>query len=327
MIQMEHKLKINSDLSNQRLDIFLSNRFSDHSRSYYQKLIKSGQILVNGEVVKPSHMLIENDKIYIVIPSPSPTSIQPENIPLNIVFEDEHLLVINKPAGLVVHPGAGVHSGTLVNALLYHCSDLSGVGGRQRPGIVHRLDKNTTGLLVVAKNDRAHIHLQKQFAEKTAQREYKALVWGHLPEMSGKIETLLNRSKSDRKKFVVAENGKSAITIFEVEEEHAFLSLVRVRLKTGRTHQIRTHFNHIHHPVFGDPEYAGRMKQINRVSTLSYKQKALYLLKLIDRQALHAFRLTFEHPISKEKISFTADLPEDFQNILDLSRNIERNSS
>ncbi len=316
-----HRFVIDESGQGKRLDQVISAKIPDYSRSFYQKLAKTGNILVNGKVAKSAHKLSFGDVVVVQIPAPEPTILQPENIPLSIVFEDEHLIVVNKPAGLVVHPGAGVRNGTLVNALLYHCQDLSGVGGRMRPGIVHRLDKNTSGLLVVAKNDAAHIALQKQFSEKTARREYRALLWGNMKAPAGKLETFLNRSKSDRKKFVVAETGKHAVTFYEVETSFSFLTLIKVWLKTGRTHQIRVHFNHLNHPVFGDPEYSGRQKQIKRLSALSDKKLALTLLSLMKRQALHAYRLVFEHPAMKKEMEFTVELPLDFRQSIEILKN------
>ena len=310
----------------QRIDRFLTNNLPQYSRSFYKKLIEQRYVKINNQIIKPSYIVDIGDQILIEIPEPEPTEIIPENIPLNIIHEDAHLLVISKPAGMVVHPGAGIRNGTLVNALLYHCKDLSGVGGRLRPGIVHRLDKLTSGLLVVAKNDVTHIHLQKQFTEKTAHREYRTLVWGILEPPKGQVETFLNRSKSDRKKFSVAPIGKPAITIYEGEKYYTFLTLVKVWLKTGRSHQIRVHFKHLNHPVFGDPDYSGRNKQIKQISDLSSRKFALNLLSLINRQALHAFSLGFEHPVRKEWMNFSVSLPEDFQNILDEVEKFERKS-
>jgi 23S rRNA pseudouridine1911/1915/1917 synthase len=320
----KHNLVADSKYCNQRIDVFLSHQYPELSRSYFQKLIRQGFVKVNNAPVKVSYKIEPGDQIEIVIPPPVETGLTAEEIPLDVLYEDSDLLVINKPAGMVVHPGAGVHKGTLVNALMHHCRDLSGVGGRLRPGIVHRLDKNTSGLLVVAKNDRIHLDLQNQFAEKTAQREYNALVWGKISTPEGRIETFVNRSKSDRRKFAVADQGKSAITLYEVKEAFSFLTRLKVQLKTGRTHQIRIHFMHIHHPVFGDPEYSGRQKQINRLSSLSQKKTAVYLLNYMRRQALHAYRLCFRHPVQRQIMEFTAPLPEDFKNLLEKIKNYER---
>lgn len=313
----KYDFKIQAEGGGQRIDRFLSTKLPEHSRAFYQKLIQKAFVTVNELSVKPSYKLELNDYVHVQIPPPEETQILAENIPLDVVYEDSNLLVVNKPAGMVVHPGAGVQQGTLVNALMYHCKDLSGVGGRLRPGIVHRLDKNTSGLLVVAKNDSAHIALQKQFAEKTANRIYQAIVWGNTLMNEDRIETFLNRSKSDRKKFSVASNGKSAITYYKVKQLFSFLTWVEITLQTGRTHQIRVHFNHLHHPVFGDPDYSGRKMQINRLSTLSEKNFALYLLKQIHRQALHAYRLSFHHPATAERMHFEVSLPKDMKNLLD----------
>ncbi len=316
-------IEIPSPPPSERLDRYLANRLPELSRAYIQKLIRDALVLVNGEPVKSSYKPVPGDKISISLPPPQPTEIYPEKIPLNIIYEDRHLLVVDKPAGMVVHPGAGVRQGTLVNALLGYCPNLSGVGGRLRPGIVHRLDKNTSGLLVVAKDDISHRKLQQQFSNKTAQRKYKALVWGKLTPEEGILENFINRSKANRKKFVVAQSGKPAVTHYRVEQYFTFLTLVQVQLKTGRTHQIRVHFNHIHHPVFGDPDYSGRTKQLNRLSTLSLKKFAVYLLQLISRQALHAYQLGFYHPIQQKWLEFQSPLPEDFNKIIQEIRKFE----
>jgi 23S rRNA pseudouridine1911/1915/1917 synthase len=311
-----YKFIVKESSKHQRIDRFLSENLPQFSRSFYKKVIEQNLVTANDKNVKPSYLVEIGDLISIKIPEPEQTEIVPENIPIDIIFEDEHLLVVNKPVGMVVHPGAGVRNGTLVNALLYHCKDLSNIGGRLRPGIVHRLDKLTSGLLVVAKDDISHRNLQKQFAEKTAQREYRALVWGMLKPKNDRIETFLNRSKSDRKKFSVSSTGKSAITIYQVEEYYTFLTLVKVWLKTGRSHQIRVHFKHLNHPVFGDPDYSGRNKQAKQISNLSHRKFALNLLRMMERQALHAYKLSFEHPMEKELMNFSIPLSDDFQNIL-----------
>ena len=300
-----------------RLDKFLHHHLPDRSRSYWQKLIEQGRVDVGGKVPRASYRVTAGETVRIIIPPPQETNLLPEDIPLDILYEDEHLLVVNKPAGMVVHPGAGVRKGTLVNALLFHCRNhLSGVGGRLRPGIVHRLDKDTSGLLVVAKNDAAHLSLSRQFSEKTAHREYLTLVWHRLKDEEGEIETRLNRSKRDRTLFAVAAEGKSAVTQYRVEQRFRFLTLLRVWLKTGRTHQIRVHFSHIHHPVFGDPQYHGRLKQIGQLPGKAERELARKLLEIIPRQALHARKLSFRHPISNRKMEFQAPLPPDFEHLL-----------
>jgi 23S rRNA pseudouridine1911/1915/1917 synthase len=306
-----------------RIDKYLHSRILDISRAFLQKLIEKNLILVNQKPVKASYKTSAGDLILITIPPAEVIDIIPEDIPLDILFEDQHLLVINKPAGLVVHPGAGVHSGTLVNALMFHCRDLSGVGGRLRPGIVHRLDKNTSGLLVVAKNDAAHLGLTHQLSQKEMKREYHALVWRVFENDRGIIDTFLGRSKKDRTKFVVSESGRQALTYYQVIKNYGFLSYIKVVLGTGRTHQIRAHMNHIHHPVFGDPEYHGRGKQLGQLNSNEDRKLGRYLLNHIYRQALHAYRLEFIHPVSGKKMSFEQPVPDDIKNLLDILETYE----
>ncbi len=312
-----HTFQIPEHIGDVRLDRFLTGVMPDVSRSFIQKLIEQGKVTVNQRAIqRPAYKLHGGETVQVEIPRPEETHLVPQPIPLDIVYEDEHLLVVNKPPGLVVHPGAGVKDGTLVNAILYHCATLSGVGGKLRPGIVHRLDKNTSGLLVVAKDDKTHVGLQQQLAQKTARREYKALVWGTPNPPKGRIETYVARSRKDRKKFAVSNSGKLAITLYQVDTEFLFLSLVNVQLKTGRSHQIRIHFKHIHHPVFGDPEYGGRQRMVGQLRTLWEKRLAIQLLKQMPRQALHAYRLGFIHPIRQEWMQFEVDLPPDFSQII-----------
>lgn len=306
-----------------RIDKYLHSQISDISRAFLQKLIDRELVLVNGRLVKASFKISPGDKIQVTLPEAEVIDIIPEDIPLDILFEDQHLLVINKPAGLVVHPGAGVHSGTLVNALMFHCRDLSGVGGRHRPGIVHRLDKNTSGLLVVAKNDVAHLGLTHQLSQKEMNREYLALVWKVLENDQGTINTFLGRSKKDKTKFVVSESGRQALTYYKVLKNYRFLSYIKVILGTGRTHQIRAHMNHIHHPVFGDPDYHGRGKQLGQLNTNDDKKLARHLLNHISRQALHAYRLEFIHPVSGQKMSFEQPVPNDIKNLLEFLETYE----
>ena len=319
----KHNLTVQTLQVGQRLDHFLVDALSGQSRSLIQKLLKEGQVLVNDAPCKPALRLNLDDRIEVSLPPPAPTGIEPEDIRLDIVYEDSDVVVINKPPGLVVHPGAGVQRGTLVNALMNHCQDLSGVGGRMRPGIVHRLDKDTSGLMVVAKNDPAHIGLQQQFAEKSAGRIYYCLVWGNPDPAEGTIKGMLNRSKSDRKKFTVADTGKPAVTHYLTEEPFSFLSLLRIKLETGRTHQIRVHLKSVHHPVFGDAQYNGRQSQLNRLSSLSERNYAVYLLKMIDRQALHAGELTFVHPLKKESMTFRVPLAPDLKAVIEELRQHE----
>ena len=309
-------LKISDPDKGKRIDRVIHDLLPQYTRSFLQHLIKQGQILLNGKRTKAGQKLKVNDRISVHIEAPQPSHILPQKMELSIVFEDKYLLVLNKPSGLVVHPGAGNFTGTLVNGLLYHCQDLSGINGVLRPGIVHRLDKNTSGLLVVAKNNASHIHLAKQFETRDIIRVYTALVWGKFDKKSGQIKTHIDRSHRDRKKMTVTESrGREAITNYEVLEDYEFFSLLKLILKTGRTHQIRVHLKHIHHPVFGDPDYGGRQAQLNRLPAYR-RMQGVQLLKSISRQALHAHSLSFIHPQSGQRLSFNSDLPADIQGLL-----------
>jgi 23S rRNA pseudouridine1911/1915/1917 synthase len=306
----------------ERIDKFLAAQLEASSRSKVQKYIDDNRVLVNGEPVRASYKIAPDDRIVVEIPTSAPSDkVIPEAIPLEIIYEDVSLIVVNKPAGMVTHPGHGNWSGTLANALLFHCNRLSAVNDPSvRPGIVHRLDKDTSGLIVAAKDDSTHASLARQFAERTIEREYWALVWGKLPNKHGLIESRIARSKSDRKKFAVVEDdgdetGKFAATEYEVLKEFKFLSLVRVKLRTGRTHQIRVHLSHIGHPVFGDPTYHGR--RINHGElTPRFRQEVSDLLRIMDRQALHAKTLGFIHPATRERLHFDSELPKDFAEVL-----------
>jgi len=305
----------------ERLDVYLANIMENATRSKLQQLIKAKFVFVNGVNKKSNYLVLPNDKIEVTIPvSPRPEFIEPEDIPLNIVYEDEFLLVVNKPAGMVVHPALGNWTGTMVHALLHHTKNLSKLNEDDRPGIVHRLDKDTTGLLLVAKDPWVHSELAKQFAERTTEREYWAICWGNFEETSGKVIGNITRSKRDRKIYTVSETeGKFAETHFEVIEEYDFTSLIKLNLKTGRTHQIRVHMNHIKHPIFGDYIYNGRI--INYGENFpKIKQHVSNLFSLIDRQALHAKTLGFTHPKTKERLIFNSELPEDMIQVLDKLR-------
>lgn len=300
------------------------------SRSRVQGLIRDGQVTLNGAVItEPKKKLIEGDRITLVMPEPEPAEPEGEDIPLSILYEDDELIVIDKPAGLVVHPGAGNWTGTLVNALIHHCgSSLSGIGGVRRPGIVHRLDKDTSGVLVVAKTDRAHRSLSEAFADHgrtgDLERAYDALVWGTPARMGGTIETYLGRSTTDRTKQAVVreerEDARYAVTHFQVQERFgekpdatAMASLVECRLETGRTHQIRVHMAHIGHPLVGDREYGRAF--FTKVNVLPAELGDL--VRNFPRQALHARLLAFRHPVTDELMKFEAPLPEDFAELLD----------
>jgi len=256
---------------------------------------------------------------HVTLPRTPPPDVLPEPIPLEIVYEDDHLLVVNKPAGMVTHPAYGNYTGTLVNALLHHCASLSAVNDATRPGIVHRLDKDTSGLMVVAKTDQAHAHLARQFAQRTIRREYQAIVWGTLAGPTGVIEANLGRSKSDRKKMAVVQEGKRAVTEYTVLERFPYLSLVRLRLQTGRTHQIRVHLAHIQHPVFGDPTYNGR-RILYGPGSARQKAEVQALLEILTRQALHARTIGFRHPATGADVMFESSLPEDMSRVLILIR-------
>lgn len=266
--------------------------------------------------MKTGYKLKKGDLITLDIPDKSESQLIPENIPLDVIFEDKYLLVVNKPAGMVIHPGAGNVDGTLVNALLFHCNHLSSNSGQLRPGIVHRLDKDTSGLLVVAKDDKTHSLLQKQFETREIMRTYIVLVWGKPVEKEGEIATQISRSRRDKKKMAVSiGSGKQAITTYRLIKDFQYLSIMELNLKTGRTHQIRVHLNHINLPVFGDPVYNGRKSQLRRLP--SYLQKrGMALLKSINRQALHAKQLSFVHPQSKERLKFESNLPEDMARVI-----------
>jgi len=301
----------------ERLDVFLTHHVENATRSKVQHAINEGFVTVDGKIVKPSHKISPGEVISVTIPKPPSPDVVPENIPLEILFEDNYLLVVNKPAGMVTHPAYGNYSGTLVNALLYHCNDrLSTVNDLTRPGIVHRLDKDTSGLMVVAKDDTTHAHLAKQFSRRTTEREYWAFVWGRFEkkDREGIIEATLGRSKSDRKKFAVSAIGKAAITEYKVLEEFEYLSLVRLKLRTGRTHQIRVHLHHIGHPVFGDPTYGGRRIAWGGTEKKK-KEEVQNFLKIITRQALHAKTIGFMHPVTKEFMRFDSDLPQDMMSM------------
>lgn len=299
----------------ERLDIFLTNHVENATRNKVQRAIKEGAVLVNGKRVRVSHQVAPGEVIHVTVPRPPPQKALPEPIPLDILYEDDHLLIVNKPAGMVTHPAYGNYTGTLVNALLYHSRSLSALNDEARPGIVHRLDKDTSGLMVIAKTDDAHAKLARQFSKRTIRREYWAIAWGIFKQRQGTIEAPLGRSKSDRKKIAVVAAGRKATTEYEVLEQFEYLSLVRLRLQTGRTHQIRVHLAHIHHPVFGDQTYNGR-RIVAGPGTQRQKDEVQRLLNLISRQALHAKTIGFVHPVTGQSLDFDSELPTDFHDVL-----------
>jgi 23S rRNA pseudouridine1911/1915/1917 synthase len=315
--EKKYRFEIPEGKKKVRIDIFLTNSIENATRSKVQKLIESYLVKVNGKIVKSNYQLKPFDVIEATHPiSPRPENVEPEEIPLAIVYEDDSLLVVNKSAGMVAHPAYANYTGTLVNALLHHTKKLSKLNDAGRAGIVHRLDKDTSGLLVVAKDEWTHAKLSEQFSKHTVDREYHAICWGKFDENKGEISSNITRSKQDRKKFTTSKfEGKTALTYYEVIEEFDFTSYVRLKLKTGRTHQIRVHLSSIGKPVFGDPTYGGR--QVRYGSDIP-KIKLLVqdLLKLMPRQALHAKTLGFIHPVKKEKMFFDSELPEDMISLI-----------
>ncbi len=294
------KIKINKENNNKRIDKFLPEVLSK-PRSQVQKLITSELIFVNGEITKNNYKLNEGDLIEIKEVEEVKEVVNPQKMDLNIVFEDEYLLVVNKPSNMVVHPAPGHYTDTLVNGLQYYSDSLSDVNGEFRPGIVHRIDKNTSGLLIIAKTNQAHNILAQMISDKEVKREYKAIIHGKMMEKEAVIKAPIGRNQIDRKKMTVTEkNSKYAQTNVKVIDYNEFYTLVKCELQTGRTHQIRVHLKYINHPVVGDPEY-GPKKTIDTIG-----------------QALHAYRLSFEHPITKEKLEFIAELPAEFKKTLDL---------
>lgn len=313
-------LTVPAEAKDQRLDLYLVAQAPGTSRSAIQRAITGGDITVNGKTVKPSHRLSAGELVSGQIPSAPVIDALPENIPLDILYEDAEILVVNKPAGLVTHPGAGATSGTLANALVYHLQQqalqLPRRGGSSRPGIVHRLDVGTSGLLVVAKTDRAHLHLAEQFQARTVQKHYLALVYGVLKTDGGQIEAPIGRDPRSRIKMAIVPEpaGRQSLTLYRVVERLPEFTLLDVEIKTGRTHQIRVHLAHVKHPIVGDTTYdAGRVNSIKRPQLRA-------AIARLDRPFLHAARLGFTHPTTGAPIEFTAPLPEDLQNFLTVAR-------
>lgn len=304
-MQKKIDFQINKENANKRLDVFLSEN-TEFSRSHIKKMCDEGFVFVDQKEVKGKLILKENQQVTLNVPESVNLEATAENIPLEIVYQDEDVAVINKPQGMTVHAGNGTQGKTLVNALLYHVKNLSGINGIIRPGIVHRIDKNTSGLLVVAKNDKAHLSLAKQLEDKTCQRVYFALCEGVIKDDKGHIETFIGRNPSDRTKMAVTKSGRIAITDYKVLDRFEGYSLVQFSLKTGRTHQIRVHAKYLGHPIVGDKEYG-------------YKNQKFKL----DGQLLHAGKLSFIHPSTDKKVTFTAQLPNYFENILKKLKKID----
>lgn len=290
----------NKDIG-KRLDLFLQERFPSFSRSHFSKLIEDGLVTVNNKKVKSGWKLRLGEVVEVEFKEPEKISTEAEEVPFDIVYEDDDLVVVNKPQGVVVHPCSSTKSGTLVNGLLYRIKNLSGINGVLRPGIVHRLDKETSGLLVVAKNDKAHISLAKQIKDKTCKRNYLAILEGNLKENSGEIKTYIARDKKDRKKMAVSDSGREAITDYKVLERFKNACFVEFSLKTGRTHQIRVHAKYLGHPIIGDRVYGREVKGL-------------------EGQLLHAYKLTFIHPTTLKEMTFEAPLPDYFENYLEKLR-------
>ncbi len=319
----KYRFEIPEGKKKERIDLFLTGSIENATRSKVQKLIEAELVTVNKKFVKPSYQVQSKDIIEVDIPvSPRPEYAEPEDIPLDIIFEDEYLIVINKPAGMVVHPAYSNYTGTLVNALLHHTKKLSKRNQEnpdrlERPGIVHRIDKDTSGLIIAAKDDWIHAKLSEQFARHTIEREYWAVAWGIFKEKKGEIGLNIIRSKSDRKKFSSSKTeGKTALTMYEVLKEFDFASLLKLNLKTGRTHQIRVHLASIGHPVFGDATYGGR-KILAGTNLPKIKSRVENLLEIMRRQALHAKTLGFFHPEKKEFMRFDSEIPEDMQILIE----------
>lgn len=322
--EKKYRFEIPEGKKKERLDVFLSSSIENATRSKVQKLIDAKFVTVNGVTVKSNYKVKPFDVIEAVHPiTPRPEETEPEDIPLDIVYEDDYLLVINKPAGMVAHPAYANYTGTLVNALLHHTKKLSGLNELGRPGIIHRLDKDTSGLLVVAKDDFTHAKIAEQFSKRTVDREYHAICWGKFKEKKGEINFNIVRSKKDRKKFSVSESeGRTALTLYEVLEEFEFTTYLKINLKTGRTHQIRVHLSGIGKPVFGDPTYGGR--QVVYGSELpKIKARVQNLLEIMPRQALHAKTVGFYHPVEKKKMFFNSELPEDMKHLIQKLKSME----
>lgn len=287
-----------------RIDVLISEKCENISRSYAKKLIDGNLVTVNGQSVKSNYKTKPDDEVCVTLPAPTPIEAEPENIPLDVVYEDDSVLVVNKPRNMVVHPAVGNENGTLVNAALYHCGgSLSGINGSMRPGIVHRIDKDTTGLLVIAKNDEAHKSLASQLARRSLSRIYYTLVNGNIKEDSGTVDAPLGRSDKDRKMIAVRNDGRSAVTDYYVLERFGNYTLLKCKLRTGRTHQIRVHMRYIGHSVVGDKTYGIKNERFS-----------------LDGQLLHAGEISFIHPKTGDRMNFFCPLPEDFSKILDILR-------
>ncbi|MGH7900923.1 MAG: RluA family pseudouridine synthase [Thermodesulfobacteriota bacterium] len=304
------ELEIPEEFSGQRADLALAGLLKEFSRSQIRRLIDDENILLKGRAIKPSQRLIAGDSVSITVPPPTPLETLPQDIPISIIYEDQDILVVNKPPGMAVHPGAGIREGTLVNAILYKCRNLSGIGGKTRPGIVHRLDKNTSGVLIVAKNDFSHRSLVEQFKSRDIEKRYLALVIGNVEGESGSFCSLIGRHPKNRLKMTTKpREGKEAFTNWRVKKRYNVATLIEVDPKTGRTHQIRVQFSENGYPILGDKLYGRRRQGSQAIDNISEK---------LGRQALHAYSIRFKHPRRDEIMEFKAPIPEDFEEAIKL---------
>ena len=319
-VDEELHLRVDAAMRGQRIDRLLAEQFPRITRSRFQRLLAAGHVTARGRKVRSAYRVLEDDDIRVHVPPPEPSDLVPEDIPLQIVYEDASLLVVDKPAGLVVHPAAGNMRGTLVHALLFHARGLPAAGAPLRPGIVHRLDKDTSGLMVVAKTEAAHAALAAALHARDVRREYTALVWGRVHDDDGEIDAAIGRSSIDRKRMAVrSRGGKPARTVYHVVERFAAWTRLDLRLHSGRTHQIRVHLAAIGHPVFGDPVYGGRGGRLTQLRN-PLRVQARRALERLPRQALHATRLRFAHPVTGVELQFESPLPEDIAATLALLR-------
>lgn len=336
LIEQSYEFKIAKNQTSERIDSFLTRQIVNATRTRIQKAIDMDFVTINGKAAKSSKKIQGGDLVVCKLLKSPPIELIPQNIPFEVIYEDEYLLVVNKPAGMCTHPGVGNRYGTLVNALIYHLGQRESIkvefdddedeqnlgmvyaSDSIRPGIVHRLDKDTSGLLLIAKSPEIHVELQKQFYDRTISRIYNALVWGHLKEAEGTIEGDIGRSPTNRKKFaVVKRGGKHAITDYKLVAQYDYASLLSIKLRTGRTHQIRVHFSNLGHSVFGDKLYGGD-KATGIGTHHLYRSQSSFALTLVNRQMLHAKEITFRHPVSKEIMNFSSSLPEDFLQIIEI---------
>jgi len=302
-------LEVSSDSQGKRLDVYLAENLDFLSRSKIKGLIEEGRVLVNDTLVKPSYKVKRGDCIKVFIPEPEKIEIEPKEVPFDILYEDDFIAVINKPAGVVVHPAPGHYEDTLVHGLLFKLKNLSAIGGKIRPGIVHRLDKDTSGIMLIAKTDHSHKKLMEAFKERMIQKTYLAILYKHLSPLQGKIETYIGRHPSNRKKMAVLKEGKLAITLYEVKEYVYKASLIIAKPVTGRTHQLRVHFSYLGHPILGDPIYGGLKPDVPKP----------------PRLMLHAYKIKFTHPETSEEMEFVSSPPKDFLDYLEVLRKKEKN--